>query len=81
MSSTDEFSDRSAELGEDMFGEGARVGASPRVRIIAVLVLVAAIAAVLALYALAGQRLLAIWSALALLGWMFVAGAARASSD
>ncbi|MBY6239671.1 hypothetical protein [Methylosinus sp. Sm6] len=76
MSPFEELSDRTAARGQD-----DRVAAPPRVSLLAAVALIAAIVGILALDALAGQRLLAIWAAVALCGWMFVAGAARASSD
>jgi hypothetical protein len=76
MSSTEEFHDWNLAQGEH-----APAAAPHRVNLIALLGVIAAIAGILALYALAGQLVLAIWAALALVGWMFIAGAARVSSD
>jgi hypothetical protein len=42
---------------------------------------VTAMTMILVVAFLAGYRLASAWSALAILSWMFVAGAARASSD
>jgi hypothetical protein len=76
MSSTEEFHEWISAL-EDH----ARANARRRASLVAIVALIAAIAGIVALYALAGQRVLAIWAAVALFGWMFVAGAARVSSD
>lgn len=71
----------SIEKFADPLGEDSRLAAPRRVNLLAVLGLIAAGAGIVALYVFAGQRFLAIWSAVALLGWMFVAGAAKATSD
>jgi hypothetical protein len=77
MSSTDEFHEWISALDD----HAPRAAPPRRASLGAIVAFIAAIAGIVALYALAGQRVLAIWAAIALFGWMFVAGAARVSSD
>ncbi|ATQ70080.1 MULTISPECIES: hypothetical protein [Methylosinus] len=76
MSSTEEFHEWISAL-EDR----ARSDVRRRANRVAIVAFIAAVAGIVALYAFAGQHVLAIWAAVALFGWLFVAGAARVSSD
>lgn len=76
MSSTEGLEDRAERIEQNCFCASPRSGERAGVLLLGV-----AIAVVLALLFIAGYRFASIWSALAIVAWMFLAGAARASSE